>query len=104
MHDTFEHMSPRQAFAALTRGSLGFLARPELPVLGSVEAMAATECAKHGVEIVMACEDTANSNLANASGSPSVALQMPMDFAERLDGGGERERVHVERIMRADWN
>lgn len=104
MHDTFEHMSRAQAFAVLTRGSLGFLARPELPRLGRVDVMTMHDCPRHGVEVVMVCEDAANSALADAQGSPSVAVQMPMDFAERLDRGGERERAHVERVMRAEWN
>lgn len=99
-----EHMSHAQAFAALTRGSLGFLTRPELPRLGRVDIMGSQHCPKHGIELLLACEDIANSDLTDAEGAPSVAVCMPIDFARRLSDGGEREREHVERVMRAEWN
>lgn len=99
-----EHMSHEQAFAALTRGSLGYLARPELPRLGRVDIMGSQHCPKHGIEALIACEDIANSDLTDAGGTPSVAICMPIDFARRLANDGERERVHIERVMRAEWN
>lgn len=104
--DTIDHMTPEQALRVLTAKPCDFgnLARPEFPRLGRVEFMGASMCPQHGMEGIVACEDVGNAALSGADGSCSMALPMPIAFAERLALGGERERTHVERVMRAEWN
>jgi hypothetical protein len=104
--NTIAHMSAAQAFQVLVSKPFdyAYLTRPELPKLGRVEVIAATACREHGMEGLVMCEDVGNAALANEGGMCAASLPMPFDFAERLALGEQRERTHVERVMRAEWN